>query len=139
MQKFSCIVLSLFGLLYADCPQKMVQSDLFMIRDTGKQCVVYNEIELSDCVKDFPYKNYVFLIDYVSTSLIVWNDYMAYLNVSVPGGVSKKNGKWIGKPDARNFCVDKNGIKEIDYYAPYAKETIEEKIRRMASQKRKMK
>jgi len=37
------------------------------------------------------------------------------------------------------YCVDKNGIKEIDYYAPYAKETIEEKIRRMASQKRKMK
>lgn len=139
MQKFPCVVLSLFGLLNADCPKKMVQSDLFAIRDTGKQCVVYTEKELNECVKGFPYKNYVFFIDYVSTSLIVWNDYMAYLNVSVPRGVTKKNGKWVEKPDARNFCVDKNGIKEIDYYAPYAKETIEEKIRRKVSQKRKMK
>ena len=129
--KLFLYILGLSGLLYANCPSKMVQSDLFAIRDSGKQCVVYTEKELMECVENFPYKNYVYLIDYVSTSLIVWNENMAYLNVSVPRGITKKNGKWIEKPNARNFCVDAHGIREIDYYAPYSKETIEEKIRKI--------
>ena len=123
-------VLILYGLLNADCPKKMVQSDLFAIRDSGKQCVVYTEKELMECVENFPYKNYIFLVDFVSTSLIVWNDSIAYLNVSVPRSVTKKNGKWVEKPNARNFCIDNHGIREIDYYAPLSKETIEEKIRK---------
>ena len=109
-----------FGLavsLNARCPPIMHKSDLIKIDQSGKKCLVTSEKELNDCVKDFKYNFFILNIYYASKALIVLNDSIAFLNVNWPiNDAVDDNGNFLCKPsDAVNYCVDKNGINQVEY------------------------
>lgn len=105
-------ILLLNSALFAICPVRFVQSDLILVEKSGQQCVISSKEDVNVCVESFKFKDYVFSIQGVEHSMVVWNDSIAFLNVV------------LSFTEAKNYCIDKNGVHDVEYEAPIGKTVI---------------
>lgn len=123
MKIFLLGFLFLFSSTFSLCEKKMTLEQLQQMGKNGHSCAILEKKEYSVCIKEFPYKLFIEPLLEKKINLIVWNDTMAFVNIIPLDIVKKINGKTIySYEESPYYCIDKEGVKIIEYDAPYQKE-----------------
>lgn len=122
MKMFFLFLIFFLSSTFSLCEKKISFEQLHQLKKDGYLCSSLEKEAYKDCIKDFPYKLLIDSLLEKKINLIIWNDTIAFVNVISEVKVKRNEENFYyvleGSP---YYCIDKEGIKIIEYEGPYEK------------------
>lgn len=122
MKMFLFFLVFFLSSTFSLCEKKISFKELQQLKKGGYLCASLEKKTYKDCIKDFPYKLFIDSLLEKEINLIIWNDTIAFVNVisEVKVKRNEKNFYYVLE-ESPYYCIDKEGIKIIEYEGPYEK------------------
>jgi hypothetical protein len=117
IKMFIFFILCFFSFSFSDesCPKSFNTEILNNLQKKGSRCFIQSLDELDSCIFNFKYKKQILMIDFpLETALIIWTNDIAFINIHIIPVLQRK-GKSITLENGRFLCIDKDGIKKVDF------------------------